>query len=106
MTASVRIRIWRGLSWNMSGSFSFVNDDVNIAKKEVKPEDLLLGTRQFSTSQALQINAGITLTFGSMYNNVVNTRLRGKTTGGGGFGSGGGGGGGGGDGIRRFGPGN
>jgi hypothetical protein len=91
MTASVQIRIWRGLSWNTSASFSFVNDDVNIAKKEVRQEDLLLGTRQLSTSQALQINAGISLTFGSMYNNVVNTRLRGKTGGGG---------------IRRFGPGN
>ena len=75
MTASVQIRIWRGLSWNTSASFSFVNDDVNIAKKEVRPEDLLLGTRQLSTSKSLRFNTGISLTFGSMYNNVVNTRL-------------------------------
>lgn len=89
MTAGLNIRIWRGLSWNLSGSFSLINDDVNISKKEVRPEDLLLGTRQLSTSQSLRFNTGISLTFGSMYNNVVNTRLRGSTMGGGGFSGGG-----------------
>jgi len=91
-TAGMNIRIWRGLSWNMSGSFTLINDDVNISKNEVRPEDLLLGSRQLSTSQSLSFNTGISLTFGSMYNNVVNTRLRGNTMGGGGFSGGGGGG--------------
>ncbi len=95
LSSGINLRIWRGLSWNLNASYSLINDDVNIAKTEVDPEDILLGLRQLSTSSSYSIRTGISFTFGSMYNNIVNTRLRQGSSGGSG-GSGGSSGGGGG----------
>jgi len=70
------IRIWKGLSWEFNVSYSLINDDINISKEELDPEDIILGLRQLSTSSSYDISTGISFTFGSMYNNVVNTRLK------------------------------
>lgn len=74
--AGLNIRIWKGLSWNLSVEYSIINDDINISKEDVDTEDLLLGLRQLSTSKSYSFNTGLSFTFGSMYNNVVNTRLK------------------------------
>ncbi len=87
------IRIWKGLSWNVSGSYSIINDDINISKENVSQEDLLLGSRQLATSSQYSIRTGISFTFGSLYNNVVNPRLKNQMRSSGGFGGGGFGGG-------------
>ena len=75
INAGLDIRIWKGLSWNLSGSYSIINDDVNISKTEVSQDDLLLGSRQLATSESYNVRMGLSFTFGSLYNNVVNIRL-------------------------------
>ncbi len=85
INASIDIRIWKGLSWNLSGSYSIINDDINISKTEVRPDDLLLGSRQLATSESYNIRTGISFTFGSLYNNVVNIRLEDMQRRGGGY---------------------
>lgn len=76
LDAGMSIRIWKGLSWEFNVSYSLINDDINISKEELDPEDIILGLRQLSTSSSYDISTGISFTFGSMYNNVVNTRLK------------------------------
>ncbi len=75
INAGLDIRIWKGLSWNLSGSYSIINDDINISKSEVSQDDLLLGSRQLATSESYSVRMGLSFTFGSLYNNVVNIRL-------------------------------
>lgn len=76
LDAGLSLRIWKGLSWEFDVSYSLINDDINISKKEVDPDDILLGLRQLSTSSSFDVSTGISFTFGSMFNNVVNTRLK------------------------------
>ena len=87
MSTNLSWRIWRGLSWNVNLSYSRIRDIINIPKDRIDPNDILTGVTRLPTSFSYSVRTGISFTFGSIYNNVVNTRLRG----GGGYGGGGGG---------------
>jgi hypothetical protein len=96
LNGGLNFRIWKGLSWNLSGSYSLLNDEINLRKEEASSDDVITGARRAPTNMRYSFNTGLSFTFGSVYNNVVNTRLRSMTGmgGGGGFSGGGGGGGG------------
>jgi len=48
---------------------------VSLPKGDASLEEVLLGKRQLATTYGIYISAGISYSFGSIYNNVVNTRL-------------------------------
>ena len=50
-------------------------NQINLPKGEASVEDLLLRQRQISTSFQNRISMGISYTFGSIFNNIVNNRL-------------------------------
>lgn len=103
LNGGLNFRIWKGLSLNLSGSYSLVKDEINLRKAQASPDDIITGTRRAPTNMKYDFRTGLSFTFGSMYNNVVNTRLRSMTGIGGGGGYGGGFSGGGGiPGGRRF----
>jgi hypothetical protein len=72
---SISLRVLRGLSLRLSGNFELIRDQINLAKGETSIEDLLLRQRQISTNYQNRISLGLSYTFGSIYNNIVNTRL-------------------------------
>lgn len=74
---SVHFRIIRGLSIHMNGRYSFLQDQLAIVKEEASSEEILLQQRQLSTSYDYRLSLGLSFSFGSPYNNVVNTRFRG-----------------------------
>ena len=84
MSTNLSWRIWKGLSWNVNLSYSKINDIINVPKRELDPGEIYTGTTRLPTSYSYSVRTGISFTFGSMYNNVVNTRLRGGGGGGGG----------------------
>ena len=88
MSTNLSWRIWRGLSWNVNLSYSRIRDVINIPKDRIDPNDILTGVTRLPTTFSYSVRTGISFTFGSIYNNVVNTRLR-SGGGGGGFGGGG-----------------
>lgn len=71
----VNIRLFKGLSVRMLGSVSFIHDQISLPKAGATLEDILLQQRQLSTQYSFWGNFGITYTFGSIYNNVVNPRF-------------------------------
>jgi hypothetical protein len=77
-------RIFRGLEWNINGNISRIRDQIYIPLEELSDEDILLGRRQLPTDSSLEISTGLSFTFGSIFNNVVNNRF--GSTGGGGRG--------------------
>ena len=89
LDANIRIRIIKGLSLNLNGAVSFIHNQIELAKGDVSAEDMYLRLSQLETSYRYEGSVGLTYTFGSIYNNVVNPRFGG----GGGFSGGGGGGG-------------
>jgi hypothetical protein len=78
----VDLRIAKGLSINIGGSASLIHDQLSLVKKDVPVDQILLRRQQLATQYSYFTSFGLTYTFGSIYNNVVNPR----------FGNGGGGG--------------
>jgi hypothetical protein len=72
---SANLRIIKGLSFNMSGSFALVHDQVSLPIGESTLEDVLLQRKMQATDYSYYTYFGLTYTFGSIYNNVVNPRF-------------------------------
>jgi hypothetical protein len=75
MGGMISLRVARGLNVTIGGTYSFIHDQVNLRKGNASVEDVLLGRQELSTKFSFESGFGITYTFGSIYNNVVNPRL-------------------------------
>lgn len=72
---SVNVRVIRGLSASFSSRISWVKDQLSLPKVEASQEDILLGARSLPTAYKYGLSAGLSYTFGSIYNSVVNPRF-------------------------------
>lgn len=72
---SLNIRLFKGMSWRMSGSFNMIRDQVNLERSEASYEDVLLQQTQLATAYSYWLSTGLSFTFGSIYNDVVNPRF-------------------------------
>ncbi len=68
-------RLFRGFSLNFSGDASRVNNQLYLPLGQASEQDILLELRQLQTSYRLSGHVGISYTFGSIFNNIVNPRL-------------------------------
>jgi len=78
----IDVRIAKGLSVNFGGGASLIHDQLGLVKGGATQEEVLLRRKELATQFQYFTSFGLTFTFGSIYNNVVNPR----------FGNGGGGG--------------
>lgn len=69
------VRLFRGMALNFSGSVERINDQLSLPRGEASVEEILLQRRQLATDYQVEARIGLSYTFGSIYNNVVNTRL-------------------------------
>lgn len=76
--ADVSLRLFKGFSLQGFGNYEMIRDQFNLAKKDFTPEEIL--TRQFQRGTGYRYFAyvGLSYTFGSIYNNVVNPRMTGS----------------------------
>jgi hypothetical protein len=79
-SAGCNIRIVRGLSFDFFGSYSRVRDQLSLQKEGASNEEVLLRLKQLKTSYFYSAFMGLSYTFGSKFNNIVNPRF---TSGGG-----------------------
>jgi hypothetical protein len=72
------VRLFKGLSLNFFASGSRVRDQLNIRDRTGTPEEIL--TREIEQLTAFRYfgSVGLSYTFGSIYNNVVNPRFGGS----------------------------
>ncbi len=71
----ISINILKGLSFNLSGQLSFIHDQISLSKTGASLEDVLIRTQQLPTTFNYYSSIGLSYTFGSIYNNVVNPRF-------------------------------
>lgn len=67
--------LFKGFSLTVSGNYSFIKNQVSLVKDEATESEILLRQRQVPTSSRYWVGVGISYTFGSIYNNIVNPRL-------------------------------
>jgi hypothetical protein len=85
LDGSLRVRIFKGLSLQLNGGVALIHDQLSLEKGDVSDAERLLDLKELQTAFTIDGSVGITYTFGSIYNNIVNPRF------GGGRGYGGGG---------------
>lgn len=73
--SSADVRLFKGLSFNFYVSASRVRDQFFLAKAGATEQEVLLRRRQLATSYSYFAGFGLSYTFGSIFNNVVNTRF-------------------------------
>jgi len=69
------LRLTRGLSLRLRSSVERIRDQLHLPRGDATLEEILLRRRDLATSYVVSTRVGLSYTFGSMYNNVVNTRL-------------------------------
>jgi len=75
INSSINLRLVKGLSLRLYGSVSLVHDQLNLPKGDASSEDILLSRKQLASQYTYYGSIGLTYTFGSIYNNVVNPRF-------------------------------
>jgi hypothetical protein len=69
------LRLFQGLSLNLGAEGSRVRDQLSLPRRGATAEEILLEQRQLASGFQYEANVGLTYTFGSIYNNVVNPRF-------------------------------
>ena len=75
INGGVSWRVVRGLEFNVFGSYENARDQLNIPRGELGDEDILIRLRQLQSSYNYFTSVGLSYTFGSIFNNVVNPRF-------------------------------
>jgi hypothetical protein len=75
LNGQLSLRVFRGLSVDFNSRYEYVQDQLNLSRGSASLEDVLLKQRQLATTYGISVSMGISYSFGSIYNNVINTRL-------------------------------
>ncbi len=78
---SLNLRVFKGLNLNMFSGISFVRDQLYIPGGNLSDEEVLVRRRQLESSYNYFGGIGISYTFGSIFNNIVNSRFGGSSGG-------------------------
>ena len=71
----VDVRLFRGLSISVNGSAERIHDQLYLVKGTLTPEQILLRQRQIATAYRYNGSLGLSYSFGSIFNSVVNPRF-------------------------------
>ena len=74
---TIELKLVKGLSLDLYGYITFVRDQLSLPSSGATLEEILLRRRELETSYYYYMSIGISYTFGSIYNNVVNPRFGG-----------------------------
>lgn len=75
LNGDMDVRVFKGFSITLDGSISRIHDQLYLRAEGATDEEILLRRRQLATSYRLRFSIGASYTFGSIFNNVVNTRF-------------------------------
>ncbi|MEY2936648.1 MAG: hypothetical protein RL033_7397 [Pseudomonadota bacterium] len=72
---TLALRLVEGLALTLTGEAAVVRDLINLRGRNITDRELLLDTAQLPTSYTTMLELGITYTFGSVHNTIVNPRF-------------------------------
>jgi len=75
LQGDVNIRLARGLSLSIEGSTSRIRDQLSIPRRGITSEEVLLRLRRLRSGYEYDFQLGLTYTFGSIFNTIVNPRF-------------------------------
>ena len=78
---SLDLRLFKGFSFFSFGQVSLLRDQLYLPRGDLSDQDRLLRQRQLATSYTYFVNLGLSYSFGSIFNNIVNPRFGGSSGG-------------------------
>ena len=75
LRSDLDIRVYEGLAVRLSGNVNLIREQYSLAAGNTSIEDLLLQQREIATDYRTNFSIGLSYTFGSIYNSIINTRL-------------------------------
>jgi hypothetical protein len=69
------IRLARGLSLEFEGRASRIRDQLSLPRRGATPEEVLLRLRQLQSGHEVNLTFGVSYSFGSIFNSIVNPRF-------------------------------
>ena len=75
LDGNIDVRLFKGFSLNVNGGISRIRDQLYLPAGDATDEEILLRRRQLATSYRYRFSTGFSYTFGSIFNNIVNTRF-------------------------------
>jgi hypothetical protein len=75
MFLGTSIRIVKGLSFELYGTVEIPRNQITLRKAGTTPEEILTRQHEMQSNYSLWVHAGLSYTFGSIFNNVVNPRF-------------------------------
>ncbi|NNF29666.1 MAG: hypothetical protein HKN73_20755 [Gemmatimonadetes bacterium] len=75
--SSVEVRVAQGLSIELGGEVAYIHNQLNLPRGDAGLEEVLLRRRQLETNYQAGLSFGLRYRFGSIFNNIVNTRFGG-----------------------------
>jgi hypothetical protein len=75
LEGELEFRIWRGLSFEIDGSYTRIRDQLALPAGGASYEEILLRRRQLATGYDYSFSVGFNFSFGSTRSNVVNPRF-------------------------------
>ncbi len=78
---SLDLRLLKGFSFSFFGQLSLVRDQLYLPRGNLSDQERLLRQRQLATSYTYSVNVGLSYSFGSIFNNIVNPRFGGSSGG-------------------------
>jgi hypothetical protein len=75
LNGNIDLRIVQGLNLNVFGNVSLIRDQINLPRAGATPEEILTRQRELATGYQYFMGLGLSYTFGSIFNPVVNARF-------------------------------
>ncbi len=75
LNGQTNLNLVKGLSFNIGGGASLIRDQIFLAAEGQTPEQILTQQRALASNYSVFVFTGLSYSFGSIYNNVVNPRL-------------------------------
>ncbi len=71
----VDLRVFQGLSLRLDGNYRFVRDQINLPAEDPSSNEVLTRNQELATGFSYYASVGVSYSFGSIYNQVVNARF-------------------------------
>jgi len=75
LATELSFRIFKGLDFNIDGSYERIRDQLSLPKGDATLEEILLQQKELRTEYDLNFSVSLSYTFGSIFSNVVNPRF-------------------------------
>ena len=75
LEGDVNVRLARGLSLSVEGQMARLRDQIYLPRRDATEEEVLLRLRRLLSGYEYSLQIGLTYTFGSIFNTIVNPRF-------------------------------